>query len=137
MMPDIKLTAGGNATPGPHRRTWCQNGDLTTAGRPVGRKVVREEERGMELVQIVIGGSIDRDGLEEAIAEAFAGLGDLVPYGLDDEDSGLDLELTRDLPEDEVLDRLFGVIDDLDAGDAVRVRPADDEDWIRLSDWRS
>jgi hypothetical protein len=91
----------------------------------------------MELVQIVIGGSIDRDGLEEAIAEAFAGLGDLVPYGLDDEDSGLDLELARDLPEDEVLDRLFGVIDDLDAGDAVRVRPADDEDWIRLSDWRS
>lgn len=91
----------------------------------------------MELVQIVIDGSVDRDGLEEAIAEAFAGIGDLIPYGLDDEDSGLDLELTRDLPDDEVLERLFAVIDDLDAGDAVRVRPADDEDWIRLSDWQA
>lgn len=90
----------------------------------------------MELVQIVIDGSIDRDGLEEAIAEAFAGLGELIPSGLDDEDSELDLELGRDLPGDEVLERLFSVIDDLDAGDAVRVRPADDEDWIRLSDWR-
>jgi hypothetical protein len=89
----------------------------------------------MELVQIVIDGSVDRDDLEEAIAEAFAGLGDLVPSGLDDEDAGLDLELTRDLPGDEVLGRLFAVVDDLDAGDSVRVRPADDEDWIRLSDW--
>jgi hypothetical protein len=91
----------------------------------------------MELVQIVIDGSVDRDDLEDAIAEAFAGLGDLVPSGLDDEDAGLDLELSRDLPDDEVLDRLFGVIDDLDAGDAVRIRPADDEDWMRLSDWQS
>jgi hypothetical protein len=88
----------------------------------------------MELVQIVIDGSIDRDDVEDAIAEAFAGLGDLVPSGLDD-DSALDLELSRNLPDDEVLERLFAVIDDLDAGDAVRVRPADDEDWIRLSDW--
>jgi hypothetical protein len=97
--------------------------------------MVRKEERVMELVQIVIDGSVDRDDLEEAIAEAFAGLGDLVPSGLDDGDSGLDLELSRDLPDDEVLDRLFGVIDDLDAGDSVRVRPADDEDWLSLSDW--
>jgi hypothetical protein len=89
----------------------------------------------MELVQIVIDGSIDRDDVEDAIAEAFAGLGDLVPSGLDDDDSALDLELSRNLPDDEVLERLFAVIDDLDAGDAVRVRPADDEDWIRLSDW--
>jgi hypothetical protein len=91
----------------------------------------------MELVQIVIDGSIDRDDLGDAIAEAFAGLGDLIPSGLDDEDSGLDLELSRNLPDDEVLDRLFTVIDDLDAGDAVRIRPADDEDWMRLSDWQS
>jgi hypothetical protein len=91
----------------------------------------------MELVQIVIDGSIERDDLEDAIAEAFAGLGDLVPAGLDDEDSGLDLELSRDLPDEEVLERLFAVIDDLEAGDAVRVRPADDEDWIRLSDWQA
>jgi hypothetical protein len=91
----------------------------------------------MELVQIVIDGSIDRDDLEEAIAEAFAGLGDLLPSGLDDEDSGLDLALTRDLPGEEVLERLFAVIDDLDAGDSVRVRPADDEDWMRLSDWQA
>jgi hypothetical protein len=91
----------------------------------------------MELLQIVIDGSIDRDDLEDAIAEAFAGLGDLVPSGLDDEDTELDLELDRDLPDDEVLDRIFTVVDDLDAGDAVRVRPADDEDWIRLSDWQS
>lgn len=88
----------------------------------------------MELVQIVIDGSINRDDVEDAIAEAFAGLGDLVPSGLDD-DSGLDLELSRNLPDDEVLERLFAVIDDLDAGDAVRIRPADDDDWIRLSDW--
>jgi hypothetical protein len=88
----------------------------------------------MELVQIVIDGSINRDDVEDAIAEAFAGLGDLVPSGLDD-DSALDLELSRNLPDDEVLERLFAVIDDLDAGDAVRIRPADDEDWIRLSDW--
>ena len=40
----------------------------------------------MELVQIVIDGSTDRDDIEEAIAEAFAGLGDVVPAGLDDED---------------------------------------------------
>ena len=91
----------------------------------------------MELVQIVIDGSIDRDDIEEAIAEAFAGLGDLLPSGLDDEDSGLDLALARDLPGDEVLERLFAVIDDLDAGDSVRVRPADDEDWMRLSDWQA
>jgi hypothetical protein len=91
----------------------------------------------MELVQIVIDGSIDRDDLEEAIAEAFAGMGDLVPSGLDDEDSGLDLELSRSLPADEVLERLFTVIEDLDAGDAVRIRPSDDEDWIRLSDWQA
>ena len=91
----------------------------------------------MELLQIVIDGSIDRDDLEDAIAEAFAGLGDLVPSGLDDEETELDLELERDLPDDEVLDRIFTVVDDLDAGDAVRVRPADDEDWIRLSDWQS
>jgi hypothetical protein len=89
----------------------------------------------MELVQIVIDGAADRDDIEEAIAEAFAGLGDLVPAGLDDGDSGLDLELARDVPDDEVLDRLFAVIDDLHVGDSVRVRPADDEDWIRLSDW--
>jgi hypothetical protein len=91
----------------------------------------------MELVQIVIDGPIDRDDLEEAIAEAFAGLGDLVPSGLDDEDSGVDLELARDLPDEEVLDRIFAVIEDLDVGDSVRVRPADDEDWMRLSDWLS
>jgi len=91
----------------------------------------------MELVQIVIDGSTDRDDIEEAIAEAFAGLGDVVPAGLDDEDSGLELELVRDLPGDEVLGRLFEVVEDLDAGDSVRVRPADDEDWIRLSDWQT
>jgi hypothetical protein len=98
--------------------------------------MVQKEGRGMELVRIVIDGTTDRDDLEEAIADAFAGVGELIPSGLDDEDSELDLELSRDLPGDEVLERLFTVIDDLDAGDAVRVRPADDEDWIRLSDWR-
>jgi hypothetical protein len=91
----------------------------------------------MELLQIVIDGTIDRDDLEDAIAEAFAGLGDLIPSGLDDADTGLELELSRDLPDDEVLDRLFTVVDDLEAGDAVRVRPPDFEDWIRLSDWQS
>jgi hypothetical protein len=91
----------------------------------------------MDLVQIVIDGAIDRDDLEDAIAEAFAGDGELIPSGLEDDDAGLDLELEHDLPDDEVLGRLFAVIDDLAAGDAVRVRPADDEDWIRLSDWQS
>jgi hypothetical protein len=94
----------------------------------------------MEFVEIVIDGSVDRDDLEDAIAEAFAGLGEVLPSGLeDDSDDGeaaLDLELENDLPDDDVLERLFTVIDDLGAGDAVKVRPYDDEDWIRLSDWQ-
>jgi hypothetical protein len=103
----------------------------------------------MEFVEIVIDGSVDRDDLEDAIAEAFAGLGEVLPSGLDDDDDGgdgdgdgdgtaaLDLELENDLPDDDVLERLFTVIDDLGAGDAVKVRPYDDEDWIRLSDWQA
>lgn len=91
----------------------------------------------MEFVEIVIDGPADRDDLEEAIAEAFAGLGEVMPSGVDDESTALDLELERDLPDDDVLERLFSVIDDLGAGDAVKVRPADDDDWIRLSDWQS
>jgi hypothetical protein len=91
----------------------------------------------MEFVEIVIDGPVDRDDLEDAIAEAFAGLGEVLPSGLDDEETALDLELGDDLPDDDVLERLFAVIDDLGAGDAVKVRPFDDEDWIRLSDWQS
>ena len=93
----------------------------------------------MEFVEIVIDGPLDRDDLEDAIAEAFAGLGEVLPSGLEDDSDGeaaLDLELEKDLPDDDVLDRLFTVIDDLGAGDAVKVRPYDDEDWIRLSDWQ-
>lgn len=91
----------------------------------------------MEFVEIVVDGPVDRDELEEAVAEAFAGQGEVLPSGLDDESTAFDLELARDLPDDDVLERLFAVIEDLGAGDAVRVRPADDEDWIRLSDWQS
>jgi hypothetical protein len=92
----------------------------------------------MEFVEIVIDGPVDRDDLEDAIAEEFAGVGEVLPSDLDDEeDTGLDLELDHDLPDDDVLERLFTVIADLGAGDAVKVRPYDDEDWIRLSDWQS
>ena len=91
----------------------------------------------MKSVEIVIDGPVDRDDLEDAITETFADLGEVTPSGVDDESTALDLELEHDFPDDEVLERLFGVIDDLGAGDAVRVRPADDEDWIRLSDWQS
>jgi hypothetical protein len=101
----------------------------------VRTNLIGEEE--MEFVEIVIDGPADRDDLEEAIAEAFAGLGEVLPSGVDDESTALDLELEHDLPDDDVLERLFSVIDDLGAGDAVKVRPADDEDWIRLSDWQS
>jgi hypothetical protein len=101
----------------------------------VRTNLIGEEE--MEFVEIVIDGPADRDDLEEAIAEAFAGLGEVLPSGVDDESTALDLELERDLPDDDVLERLFSVIDDLGAGDAVKVRPADDDDWIRLSDWQS
>jgi hypothetical protein len=95
----------------------------------------------MEFVEIVIDGPVDRDDLEDAIAEAFAGLGEVLPSGLgddgDDGEAALDLELENDLPDDDVLERLFTVIGDLGAGDAVKVRPYDDEDWIRLSDWQA
>jgi hypothetical protein len=91
----------------------------------------------MDFVEIVIDGPGDRDDLEEAIAEAFAGLGEVMPSGLDEETAGLDLELDRDLPDDDVLERLFTVVDDLGLGDSVRVRAVDDEDWIRLSDWQA
>jgi hypothetical protein len=91
----------------------------------------------MKLVEIVIDGPVDPDDLEDAVAEAFADEGQVMPSGVDDESTGLDLELERDLPDDDVLERLFGVIDDLGAGDAVKVRPVDDEDWIRLSDWQA
>jgi hypothetical protein len=91
----------------------------------------------MKFVEIVIDDPVERDDLEDAIAEAFAGDGEVMPSGVDDDSTALDLELERDLPDEDVLERLFGVIDDLGAGDGVRVRPADDEDWIRLSDWQS
>ena len=91
----------------------------------------------MDFLEIVIDGpiDIDRDELEEAISEAFAGIGEIATTDIDT--PSLDLELDQEMDDDDVLVRVFDVIDDLGVGDAIRVRPGADDDWLRLSDWQA
>lgn len=89
----------------------------------------------MDFLEIVVDRRIDMelDDLEEAISEAFSGMGEVAE---NNEGAGLELQLDRDLPEDDVLERFFAVVDDLGIGDAVKARTAEDEEWLRLSDWQ-
>jgi len=47
----------------------------------------------------------------------------------------LDLEVDGSESKAVVLERVFGVIDELEVGDSARVRAGDGDVWIRPSQW--
>jgi hypothetical protein len=93
----------------------------------------------MDFVEIIIDGPIpvDRDDVEDALNEAFEGVGEVVGAGSGMGVSDLALEVEPALDRAEALNRVFSVLASLGLGDSVRVRPGDGEIWFRPSEWRS
>jgi len=131
LRPDFPVDARPGPDNTPAKASWTMVGDGFRRPGLLG------ESARMDFLEIVIDGpiDIDRDELEEAISEAFAGIGEIATTDI--ATTGLDLELDQDMDDDDVLERVFDVIDDLGVGDAIRVRPGDDEEWLRLSDWQA
>ena len=92
----------------------------------------------MDFLEIIIDRAmdLDRDDVEDAVTEAFAGIGATTGAGTGEDSSSLDLELDEDRPDDEVLERVFQVIEGLGVGDAIYLSWGGDRTW-RLSEWRS
>ncbi|MGC4903394.1 hypothetical protein ACLQ2Y_29205 [Micromonospora echinospora] len=93
----------------------------------------------MDFVELVIDGSVsvDRDDIEDALNEALAGQGEVTGAGTSQAGSHLDVEIDQLVDRLVVLEKVFLVLEQLQVGDAVRVRPGDGENWLRLSQWRA
>lgn len=91
----------------------------------------------MDFVEIVLDGPlpVDRDDIEDALNEAFIDTGEVTGAGSGRKGMNLDLEVDESEPKPVVLERVFGVLADLEVGDSARVRPGDGDVWIRPSEW--
>ncbi|MFE7753418.1 hypothetical protein [Streptomyces sp. NPDC057428] len=92
----------------------------------------------MDFVEIRFDGTflVDRDDVEEGLNESLKGIGEVTGAGSGEFGAHLDVEVGDDFPKNDVLDKVFAVLKNLEIGDAARVRPGDGERWIRLSEWR-
>lgn len=91
----------------------------------------------MDFVEIVIDGPIlaDRDDIEDALNGSR--IGEVTGAGAGMGVAHLDCEVNRDARRIHALTVVFGILERLAIGDAVRVRPGDSEQWIRLSEWQT
>lgn len=91
----------------------------------------------MDFVEIWLDGpiSVDRDDVEDALNEALEGIGEVTGAGSGEAGSNLDVEVDESFPRELVLGKIFLVLNELEIGDSVRVRPGDGDLWIRPSSW--
>ena len=91
----------------------------------------------MDFIEIVFDGDIDvdRDDVEDALAEAFGGIGEVSGAGSGQGRSHLDLEVDPSISREGAIGRVMSVLGSLGVGDSARIRPGDGDVWIRPSEW--
>nr|BFE32004.1 hypothetical protein GCM10010200_042550 [Actinomadura rugatobispora] len=94
----------------------------------------------MDFIEIVfdrpLPTNIDRDDVEDDLNEALRGLGEVTGAGTGLNRSNLDVDIDPAANRSTVLALVFGVLAKLEVGDAARVRPGDQETWIRPTEWK-
>lgn len=91
----------------------------------------------MDFVEIRFDGSlpVDRDDIEESLNERLEGIGEVTGAGSGEFGSHLDVEVDEEFAKDDVLNKIFAALRELEIGDVARVRPGDGEKWIRPGEW--
>ncbi|MFC4148009.1 hypothetical protein ACFO0M_17275 [Micromonospora mangrovi] len=91
----------------------------------------------MDFVEFMIDGplAVDRDDIEDELNRALLGRGEVTGAGTSESGSLLDVDVRATADRRAVLDAIFGVLAALEVGDSVRVRPGDEQTWLRPSEW--